>query len=506
MLHFFQNKLYRVYTSLYALQSDTESLFEYMRALASQELNPMIIPPDILKDVLHGIETDIKSHARLKLCEDPETNIWSYYGTIKLTPIVLEDCLMLILTVPLVDQSLQMNLYKVYNLPMLHPILHVHAQYELEGSYLATIMDGMFITLPTALDVKLCLMTNGHLCMFNQALYPMEQMNWCVYALFTNNEDLIERNCVLQTINRTTNLAYSLDGYLWAISALATEKLQLRCVMETHVLTIKPPLQIVDIGNGCKAYSASIYIPAKSELTTTIQSIMQSQFFLDYNFNYTNVSNFLIWHKTNFATLTPDEIKTLKAKMLKLPTMPMDIFKKVLGNIDEKYPFTISPKLILALLIFTGLCTLIIGILFIWYKRKTSFTSSTMGNLLKLIPSLKEKIPTLDSLLPILSEQAPSQNAKSALTTITIPQQPQPPPDELILPPVLVPKLQMTKTPPAVPYRAAPMEPLPSTSTTTDYKSEPLSLEMFNHATTDLNEKGVINLKKYKKYLYKPPH
>ena len=93
MLHFFQNKLYRVYTSLYALQSDTESLFEYMRALASQELNPMIIPPDILKNILHRIETDIKSHARLKLCEDPETNIWSYYGTIKLTPIVLEDYL-----------------------------------------------------------------------------------------------------------------------------------------------------------------------------------------------------------------------------------------------------------------------------------------------------------------------------------------------------------------------------------------------------------------------------
>ena len=52
----------------------------------------MIIPPDILKDVLHGIETDIKSHARQKLCEDPETNIWSYYGTIKLTPVVLQDC------------------------------------------------------------------------------------------------------------------------------------------------------------------------------------------------------------------------------------------------------------------------------------------------------------------------------------------------------------------------------------------------------------------------------
>ena len=317
-----------------------------MRALASQELNPMIIPPDILKDILHRIEMDIKLHARLKLCEDPETNIWSYYGTIKLTPIVLEDYLMLILTVPLIDQSLHMNLYKVYNLPMLHLTLHVHAQYEIENSYLATVMDGMFITLPTAFDVKLCLMTNGHLCMFKQALYPVEHTNWCIYALFINDEKQIERNCILRTINQTTNLAYSLDGYLWAISALATEKLQIRCVMETHVITIKPPLQTVDIGNGCEAYSASIYIPAKSELTTTLQSVTQSQFFLDDNFNYTNMSNYLIWHKTNFATLTTDKIKTLKTKMLKLPTMSMDIFKKVLGNIDENYPFSMSPKLI----------------------------------------------------------------------------------------------------------------------------------------------------------------
>ena len=196
---------YIEYIHLYALQADTESLFEYMRALASQELNLMIIPPEILKNILHKIEDDIKPHTRLKLCEDLKTNIWSYYRTIKLMPIVLEDYLMLILTVPLVDQSLHMNLYRVHNLPMLHPTLHVHAQYEIEGSYLATVMDGMFITLPNALDVRLCLMTNGHLCMFNQALYPMEHTCWCIYALFINNMEQIKKNCLLKAINRTTN-------------------------------------------------------------------------------------------------------------------------------------------------------------------------------------------------------------------------------------------------------------------------------------------------------------
>ena len=209
------------------------------------------------------------------------------------------------------------------------------------------------------------------------------------------------------------------------------------------------------------------------------------------------MSNFLIWHKTNFATLTTNEIKTLKTKMLKLPTMSMDIFKNVLEGIDEDYPFSLSPKLILALLVLTGVCTIAIGILFIWYKRKTSFTSSTMGNLLKLIPC---------SLLAILSELPPSSNIKNALTSVAVPQLSQIPPDELVLPPVLVPKLQMEKPPTtiSVPYHTSHLEPLPSAST--DYKTKPLSLEMFKCAATNLYKKGVINLKRYKKYLHQPQH
>ena len=112
--------------------------------------------------------------------------------------------------------------------------------------------------------------------MFDQALYPVDNTNWCIYALFINDINKIKKNCVLKPLNQTTNMAYSLDGYLWAISALASEKLQIRCVMETHVVTIHPPLQIVDIGNGCEAFSTSIYIPAKSELTATMQSLTRS--------------------------------------------------------------------------------------------------------------------------------------------------------------------------------------------------------------------------------------
>ena len=359
-------------------------------------------------------------------------------------------------------------------------------------------MEGMFISLPTDLDIKLCLVTNGHLCMFDQALYLVEYTNWCIYALFISNKDRIRRDCFLKTLNRTTNLAYSLDGYLWVVSALAAEKLQIRCVMEeTRVITIKPPLQIMDVGNGCKSLSASIYIPAKSELTATLQSITRSQFFLEYNFNYTNVSNFLVWYKSDFAKLMNEEIKTLKAKVLKLPTMLMKMFDNVLGNIDENYPFSLSPTLILALLVPVGICVIALGVIFIWYKRKASLTSSTVGNLVKLVPSLSYKVPTLNSLLPILSELASSKN-KSMNTPTAVSTLPQTTPDELILPPVLIPRLQVATTAPStsaighsIHLESGPKQ-IPK-----DVTTEPVSLEMFNKGINDLITKGIINLRKY---------
>ena len=49
----------------------------------------------------------------------------------------MDDFLLIILTIPLTDQSLEMNLYRVYNLPALHPELKVEFTYEIEGEYLA---------------------------------------------------------------------------------------------------------------------------------------------------------------------------------------------------------------------------------------------------------------------------------------------------------------------------------------------------------------------------------
>ena len=70
--------------------------------------------------------------------------------------------------------------------------------------------------------------------------------------------------------------------------------------------------------------------------------------------------------------------------MLQLPPMSMDMFNNIIDNIDEDYPFSLCPKLILAFLETVDICVIALGIMFIWYKRKATLSSSTMGTWLNL--------------------------------------------------------------------------------------------------------------------------
>ena len=115
----------------------------------------------------------------------------------KVTPIVMDDFLLIILTIPLTDQSLEMDLYKIYNLPALHPKLKVEFTYQLEGEYLAITKNKLYAALPTAGEIRICKGTQGYLCLMNQALYPVEKIEWCAYALFTQNEDKKRAHCII---------------------------------------------------------------------------------------------------------------------------------------------------------------------------------------------------------------------------------------------------------------------------------------------------------------------
>ena len=156
------------------LDQNVNAVYEYLRVLSTRQVNPLMIPPDTLRKVLAKVKKDMNRNPRLKLPEDPNLNIWNYYTIMKITPVVMDDFLLILLTIPLTDQSLEMDLYKIYNLPTLHPKLKIEFTYQMQGEYLAISKSRLYAAIPTAREVRICEATEGYLCLMNQALYPIE--------------------------------------------------------------------------------------------------------------------------------------------------------------------------------------------------------------------------------------------------------------------------------------------------------------------------------------------
>ena len=336
-----------------SLQRNVNAVYEYLRVLSSKQINPLIIPPDALRGVLAQIKDDMKRNPRLQLPEDPNTNIWNYYPIMKITPIVKDDFLLIILTIPLTDQSLEMNLYKIYNLPALHPELKVEFTYELEGEYLAITRNKLYAALPTAREIRICKGTGGYLCLMNQALYPIDKIEWCIYALFTHDEEKKREYCSINTHRRDSNKAQSLKGYLWAVTAFEKEKMQIRCLTDTHVIDIKPPLTIIYVRDGCEAYSNNLFIPAKSELTSTDSSLVRHNYFQKFNEEYQDITRYPLIEDLGIVQLTPKEIAKVPDRLTALPKLQFKELKRRL--VEIKQPLNIHSNVSFILVMIGGL-------------------------------------------------------------------------------------------------------------------------------------------------------
>ena len=99
-----------------SLEQNVNAIYEFLRVLSSRQVNPLIILSDSLRKVLAHVKEDMKRNPRLQLPEDPKINIWNYYSIMTVTPIVMDDFLLIILTIPLTDQSLEMDLHKILHI------------------------------------------------------------------------------------------------------------------------------------------------------------------------------------------------------------------------------------------------------------------------------------------------------------------------------------------------------------------------------------------------------
>ena len=141
---------------------------------------------------------------------------------------------------------------------------------------------------------------------------------------------------------------------MWAVSVLQPQKLQVRCVHKTYIIALKPPLQIVEIPDGCEGFSDHFSIPPRSGIANSAYYNLRSPYFLSFNLKYEIVENHLFWGYCEEIPLSEQQKQDLLNEISYEKPMDMSVFRQHTKRVNTNYPWTLSSKTILIILILTG--------------------------------------------------------------------------------------------------------------------------------------------------------
>ena len=178
-----------------------------------------------------------------------------------------------------------------------------------------------------------------------------------------------------------------MGGYLWAISSIEQEQLQVRCLEETHLVEIQPPLQIVYLGNGCEGYSPSMFLPTKNEMTTHTQIESRKEYFLQFNYVYTPDKYIGLWWQFRMRMMTEKEARAFISQVAPLGTMDYSLLQQRPPMIKRNYgfswpvpPATLVVGVVVLMLLIAGIA---LGCYVYWMGKTFKLVTGTVRKVAK---------------------------------------------------------------------------------------------------------------------------
>ena len=312
------------------LVDDVKIVEQYMTMFSSGELNPNLISPEMLTKELVNIQKQLPPS--LKLPEDPTQNIWHYYNFLSVSHTTHDNKIIVLIKLPLIDHDSSLDLYRIYNLPIFNPSLNKALTYQLEANTLAVSADRNYATIPTESEFLECTLANGHFCNLRSALYHMQSSKLCVISLFLKNEISISENCEMKVINITGPLALYLDQGTWAIATTDTEQMEVTCPLQKHVISIDPPLSIINLQPACSAFSAKFKLPPYFKKFSQGFPLAIKE--ANLHTPIIQPLDFRAWKSLDVSNLSEVQISSLK-KLKPVSNIPVNILKAEIGNLKR---------------------------------------------------------------------------------------------------------------------------------------------------------------------------
>ena len=187
--------------------------------------------------------------------------------------------------------------------------------------------------------------------------------------------------------------------------------MQIRCLTDTHVIDVKPPLTIIYVGNGCEAYSSNLFIPAKSELTSKDNAVVRHTYFQQFNKDYQNITIYSLIEDLGLIKLTKKEIENLPDCLTALPNLQFKELKRRL--VEIKKPFNIHSNISFILVVVGGLILYPIIAYVLWqicrvhsrvkgFKPITKLFSEQKGVIFNISDIVSHRLHTLEGRLTSL--------------------------------------------------------------------------------------------------------
>ena len=329
------------------LLTESAALMERVKlqltTLTTRRLTPEIIAPHEMREHLIQMEQELSKYPNLRMPISFRDDVWPAYPLFRVTPILTGDFLLLVSEMPLVSTDLKMDLYRVHNLPAVHPEYNIYVKYDLESSYFAVSHNGQFVSVPDEATVAQCEMNGHSVCHYKAPLYPKDRCQLCLCALYDDiledQTERIQQSCKAGASNFSRHSAIYLEDNFWAIASNKPFKLFVTCPGKTYYKPIQPPLDFVNLTGGCMGTSSEVFLPSLTQVTTVMDSLPRTSLLDQYAVLLKNYDSLKVWNYMNFTTKELDEIIAFRDEVL--PELPEHL---PMGIINQKLQEFTIPK------------------------------------------------------------------------------------------------------------------------------------------------------------------
>lgn len=319
-----------------------------INALSMQKLTPNIIDPQEFRLVLKDIETQLPKSFGLPV--DIDVELWSLYKKLGCQTIMEDNRILIIVPIPLIDYTKQMDLYKVYNLPL--PISTVYdnnnvtksevlTYYDLEAKYMAINPERTQFMLLDQKDREICRVGFSKLCTLRKPIHQTNLANKCLVAIF--NDDKIKMKHLCTTLvalgNDLPEIQYLSDD-TYIIITRTPLTLNLACDDTVRQKIVVPvPYGFVRVRKGCVATSDRVTLTGVYEHGSSHKIHNDA---LDMLKTY-NFSNIKIWEPFKAKMPNLKGVVRLPKKLKHLKEIPLEQFFEGLSNLGHIRPASNKP-------------------------------------------------------------------------------------------------------------------------------------------------------------------